>query len=119
MDTASKKQAEDFLKRLVNKIELSNYKVIFEDADSKDLATLLKLELLSEYERLQHICKLTYKDYSQGPLEDNIHGGAYWVFGKIIKGKEVYIKINIGFKNKPVIIISFHFSERKMNYPLK
>jgi hypothetical protein len=42
-----------------------------------------------------------------------------WVFGKIVKKKEVYIKITIGAMDSGVICISFHLAQYKMNYPLK
>jgi len=112
----SKEEVEDYLERLVNKMDL--FKVIFEDEDPKDRNTMLKLEL-SQSACAEYIKKLTYKEYSDGPVTDTVHGGFYWLFGKIIKEEEIYIKINIGFRNKPVIIISFHFSEHKMVFPLR
>ena len=60
------------------------------------------------------------RDYSEGPLEEKMYGGAdMWVFGKIVKQKEVYIKITIGPMGSSVICISFHLAQHKMNYPLK
>jgi len=45
--------------------------------------------------------------------------GDMWVFGKDVKGQEVYIKISLGQKNSQTICISFHISEYKMKYPFK
>ncbi len=118
MNTASKEEVEEFLGDLKDKLDVTN-KVIFEDEDKKDMATILKLELLSENERINYVKRLTFKEYYQGPLDDTKHGGVYWVFGKQIKGKEIYIKINIGKEDYPVIIISFHISDHKMEFPLK
>jgi hypothetical protein len=42
-----------------------------------------------------------------------------WVFGKNVKGQEVYIKITLGFPISTTICISFHFAEYPMRYPLK
>ncbi len=42
-----------------------------------------------------------------------------WVFGKDVKGKEVYIKITLGKPNSHTICISFHKAEFPMSYPLK
>ena len=115
----SKEEVEKYLESLINKIDLSNYNVIFEDEDEKDTATMLKLEIKSETERIEYVKKLTYREYCEGPKHDTKHGGYYWVFGKNIKNELIYIKINKGFKNKPVIIISFHIKEHKMDFPLK
>jgi hypothetical protein len=63
---------------------------------------------------------LEIKDYSEGPVEEKIYGGAdMWVFGKTIKKREVYIKITMGPIGSSVICISFHLAQHKMNYPFK
>jgi hypothetical protein len=63
---------------------------------------------------------MTLDDYSQGPMEDQIFGiPAIWVFGKDVKGVEVYIKISMGNFNSETICISFHPAEYIMNYPFK
>jgi hypothetical protein len=60
------------------------------------------------------------KDFSEGPVEEKIYGGAdMWVFGKTIKKREVYIKITMGPIGSSVICISFHLAQHKMNYPFK
>jgi hypothetical protein len=41
-----------------------------------------------------------------------------WVFGKDVKGQEVYIKITLG-KGSSALCISFHIAEHPMNYPFK
>lgn len=42
-----------------------------------------------------------------------------WVFGKDVRGNEVYIKITLGKPNSHTICISFHKAEHPMSYPLK
>jgi len=42
-----------------------------------------------------------------------------WVFGKMVRGTEVYIKITMGTFNNSVICISFHLAEHPLKYPLK
>ncbi|MBU6342850.1 MAG: hypothetical protein KGS48_15260 [Bacteroidetes bacterium] len=60
------------------------------------------------------------RNYSEGPISDVVNGGPdLWIFGKEIKGKEVYIKITLGQPNNPTICISFHFSNFPMYYPFK
>jgi hypothetical protein len=58
--------------------------------------------------------------YSGSPIQETLYRGAdMWVFGKIIQGKEVYIKITIGQPSDKVLCISFHFSEKPLIYPHK
>ena len=45
--------------------------------------------------------------------------GDLWVFGKDVKGQEVYIKICYGQPNRSTICVSFHIAEYPMNYPYK
>jgi hypothetical protein len=42
-----------------------------------------------------------------------------WVFGKEVRGKEIYIKMSMGNENNPAICISFHIAEFSINYPYK
>jgi hypothetical protein len=72
------------------------------------------------------IQNLKETDYCQGPLVDNQgYANDFWVFGKIIQGYEVYIKLKVkdfnseGEKQLSLLCISFHFSERPLVYPLK
>ena len=41
------------------------------------------------------------------------------VFGKDIKGRDVYIKITMGMANCQTICISFHLAEHPLTYPFK
>jgi hypothetical protein len=45
--------------------------------------------------------------------------GEMWVFGKNVKGQEVYIKIMLGQPGRSTICISFHIAEHPLNYPFK
>lgn len=111
------KEVVSFLKDFKEKMKIWN--VYFRDDRSKNLNAMLALELRS-IERKNVLETLEKEDYSSGPIEDKLNGsGDLWVFGKIIKKKEVYIKITLGAPNSGVICISFHLAEHKMNYPLK
>lgn len=106
-----------FLKDFKYKMKFWN--VLFRDDRGKNLQTLIDLEL-RPVERKSILESLETIDYSDGPLEEKLYGGAdMWVFGKSIKKKEVYIKITMGAIGSSVICISFHLSQHKMNYPLK
>lgn len=100
------------------KAKLGIWGVIF-GGRPKNLQTLLDLEITPAY-RLEVLKELKKEDYSDGPLKDILYGeSSMWVFGKIVKGEEVYIKITLGLHGSKVICISFHISEHPMNYPLK
>jgi len=78
---------------------------------------ILKFHLLYVMRLLIH---LITEDYSQGPLDEKMHGILpMWVFGKEVKGKEVYIKISMGLENTSAVCISFHIAEYPLKYPFK
>ena len=106
-----------FLKDFKEKMKF--WDVLFRDDRGKNSQTLIDLEL-RPIERKAILEALETKDYSEGPLEEKLYGGAdMWWFGKTVKKKEVYIKITMGAMGSSVICISFHLSQHKMNYPLK
>lgn len=91
----------------------------FFDNRGKNQQALHDLEI-SPSKRIEIIRSLKAEDYSQGPLDEKIHGILpMWVFGKKVKRKEVYIKVSLGNKNNKTVCISFHIAEHSMNYPLK
>ena len=114
---ATKEQVEDFLKRLKEKIKV--FDIIFRDDRGKNLQTLATLEITPTY-RKQVILNIEPEDYSEGPIVDTLNRmGEMWVFGKDVKGHEVYIKITFGQPNNSTICISFHIAEHPMTYPFK
>lgn len=114
---ATKSEVERFLKDF--KVKMSIYQIIFFDDRGKNAQALLDLDI-SPISRKETITNLKVEDYSEGPLEEKMHGMLpMWVFGKTVKKQEVYIKISMGFENSQTICISFHPAEHPMNYPLK
>ena len=114
---ATKEQVEAFLKRLKEKINVFN--IVFRDDRGKNLQTLAALEINTTV-RKQVIMNIEPEDYVEGPIVDTLNKvGEMWVFGKNVKGQEVYIKITLGLPNSSTICISFHIAEHKMNYPFK
>ena len=69
-------------------------------------------------ERLKTLC---VKEYSETKIDkDNTHPPLLFVFGKVIDGKEVYIKIKLRERAKrDIACISFHFAKNKMEYPYR
>jgi hypothetical protein len=101
------------------KIKMKMWGILIRDERGKNTQTLIDLEITRK-ERDDLLLALEVKDYSEGPLEETLYKGAdMWVFGKMIKGKEVYIKITLGKMGSNVICISFHVAEYAMKYPLK
>ena len=99
-----------FLKDIKQKIK-TNYTVIYVHR-KKNTQALIDLGITA-MERKDWLNSLEVKDYFRGPSKDpgSPETGDAWEFGKDINGQEVYIKIKLGKFNKPVICISFHFSE--------
>lgn len=101
------------------KAKMKIWDVLFRDERGKNTQALVELEL-RPVERKDILNALDAKDYSEGPLEEKLYRGAdMWVFGKVVKKREVYIKITMGAMGCSVICISFHLAQHKMNYPLK
>ncbi len=78
-----------FLKDFKEKMNI--WDVLFRDDRTKNFMTLLELEL-RPIERKAVLQALSCKDYSEGPLADTLHGAAsMWVFGTMVKRREIYI----------------------------
>jgi len=69
----------------------------------------------------QLLLGLSVTDYSEGPVRDYDRPGQLWVFGKDIKGQEVYIKLKVARAGNRQVskCISFHIAQRPMRYPLR
>jgi hypothetical protein len=108
---------ERFLKRFKEKLKF--WDIVFLDDRGKNVQTLADLELRPNY-RKKVIEELEIMDYSQGPLPENWFGShEMWVFGRQVKGSEIYIKITLGVEGSGTICISFHKAEFPMKYPFK
>jgi len=106
-----------FLKDFKNKMTI--WDVLFRDDRGKNTQALADLEL-RPIDRKHILEKLVTSDYSEGPLEEKLIGGAeMWVFGREVMKNEVYIKISMGCPDSSVICISFHLAEHPMVFPYK
>ncbi len=113
----NKFEVQNFLNQFKDKMKI--WDVIFLDNRKKNVAALTELEI-APFERLKILEKLKAEDYSEGPLEDKLEQIAdMWVFGKLVKKQEVYIKISMGYPESNTICISFHIAEHPMQYPFK
>lgn len=114
---ASKQEVEKYLKEL--KVKIGIFGILFLDYRGKNQQALHDLEI-SPAKRKDIIATLEAEDYTEGPLEEKMHGILpMWIFGKEVKKKEVYIKVSMGSENNSAVCISFHIAEHPMNYPYK
>ena len=114
---ATREEVEQFLNSFHCKLKI--FQIIFRDDRGKNTQALADLDITPAY-RKDVIKQIVAEDYSDGPIIDTLNRyGEMWVFGKDVKGQEVYIKIALGFQGYPTICISFHKAERPMRYPFK
>lgn len=113
---ATKEDVQRFLNQMKEKIKV--FGIMYRDDRGKNAQALINLEITPKY-RDTVIINLEVEDYSEGSVIDTLYRcGEMWVFGKDVKGQEVYIKITLG-KGSSALCISFHIAERPMNYPFK
>lgn len=116
-----KKRGEvlQFLQDFITKSKIWDILIRSNRTNNKNDLTLLELEI--NYTDVKKILQeLTCEDYVEGPIPDKLYNiSDMWVFGKTIKKKEIYIKVQLGHPNSKTICISFHFSDHKMVYPFK
>lgn len=89
----------------------------FSTIREQNMDTLAALEMDVDDIR-ETVLSFTPDDYCSGPLKDSSIEGDLWVFGKMLKGKEVYIKMKLSGdkRSQSVRILSFHFTKKPLNY---
>ena len=93
--------------------------IAFRDDRPKNREALQILDI-TPLQREVVVKSLQVQDYVEGPVIDELNRKSeMWVFGKDVKGREVYIKITLGYQNGQTICISFHIAEYPMLYPFK
>ncbi len=113
----TKEDVQRFLNQFHQKLKI--YGILYRDDRGKNKKALEELEIVPYYRKVI-IESLVTEDYVQGPVVDELnHLGEMWVFGKDVKGREVYIKIMMGGENCQTICISFHIAEHPLAYPFK
>ena len=113
-------EAEDvrrFLAQFNAKVKV--YGILFRDDRGKNREALQILDI-TPLQRELIVKNLELQDYVEGPVIDILNRQKeMWVFGKDVKGREVYIKITLGYENGQTICISFHIAEHPLSYPFK
>jgi hypothetical protein len=114
---ATKDEVDSFLRDFKAKMKV--FDIVFRDDRGKNAQTLADLEL-RPLDRISIIESLCSSDYCEGPVPDLFYRTpGMWMFGKQVKGREVYIKVSPGHPDNRVICISFHLAEHPLDYPLK
>jgi len=112
---------KDEVKRFISdfKTKLEIFDIIFLDKRIKNTQALLDLEI-TPAQRKRIVASIELKDFVEGPFAEELYGMEdMWVFGKMVKDKEVYIKVTLGNPNRQIICISFHIAEYPLKYPFK
>ena len=117
MVEVTKDDVRSFLEQFHAKMKI--FGIIYRDDRGKNQKALEELEIVPSFRKVI-IENLEVEDYEEGPIIDTLnHLGHMWVFGKDVKGREVYIKIMISNVGGQTICISFHLAEGELTYPLK
>jgi len=113
----TKGDVQSFLAQFQEKMKVMG--IIYRDDRGKNQKALEELEIVPSFRRVV-IENLIAEDYVTGPIIDELNKlGEMWVFGKDVKGREVYIKIMLGGTDRQTICISFHIAEQPLKYPFK
>jgi hypothetical protein len=114
---ATQKEIEQYLTDLKQKIKI--FGILIWDDRGKNRQALLDLEITPN-QRIEEILKLSVENYVEGPLDEKMHGILpMWVFGIMLKSKEIYVKVSMGVENNQAVCISFHVAEFIMSFPFK
>ena len=99
------------------KAKMDVYDVVYVNRE-KNLQALADLDI-RPFERTTYLRSLAVENYYRGPHPDQAGISDLCEFGIQVKSSEVYIKIQLGVRNRSTICISFHVAEFSMTYPYK
>ncbi|MGL5619365.1 MAG: toxin [Tannerellaceae bacterium] len=115
MSKTTQQDVASFLSTFITKSKTIG--IVFRGDRLKNQQTLADLEI-NALQRTEEVLSLLVENYSSGPVKDTLNRGEdLWVFGKKVKGREIYIKITVGNYGDKTFCISFHVAEFKMSYP--
>lgn len=113
----TRENVQGFLDQFQAKLKI--FGIIYRDDRGKNQKALEELEIVPSYRKII-IESLIVEDYVEGPVVDTLNRlGEFWVFGKDVKGREVYIKIMMSEYIPQTICISFHLAEHPLKYPFE
>lgn len=96
---ATKEEVNAFLKEFKERAQL--FGIVYVDGKPNNIDTLTALDI-TQNDRKKYVMSLETEDYCQGPDTNDYPGqNDDWVFGKQIKGQEVYkYKLTYPLKTK-------------------
>lgn len=104
---------------------LTEFKTVAEEKGIDFIPRAEFIEALASLGFTKRNCKdeifgLSVENYCNGPEEDRDRPGHVWVFGKLIEGKEIYIKLKIAKVGERTIAkcLSFHPAEFPLCFPM-
>lgn len=115
MSVTTKDEVRAFLREFRSLMKNSDFYVINRYENIQGLLALG----INEKIRKNELLSLNVLNYSSGPTPDDDCSGVVWILGKIVRSKEVYIKLKIfqQARGNKAICLSFHLAERKLTYP--
>ena len=120
MSTKTRASVVEFLLEAKRAIQRGDRGWIFSTGRRRNTSAMAELELTMEDVR-NEILTLSVTDYCNGPLLDPKIRGDIWIFGKIIREREIYIKLKLwGDKYGYALrVLSFHPAEKPLSYPFR
>ena len=117
MDEAKKEAIRRFLREFKHIITSGRGIDIVDRVKNRE--ALAKLGLTKKNCR-EEILSLSVEDYCDGPKPDKDRPGEVWEFGRLMEGKDVYIKLKIARVGRVKLAkcISFHEAEWVSAFPL-
>lgn len=126
---STEKEVVEFLSQLQNILKQNDFnvnrdlRIIKSKKDEKDIRystpyTMVDLEY-DDSDVTARLSELTIRDYCETLVDkDDVNPPLLFVFGKDIKGKQIYIKLKIkGNERKRILCVSFHYAKEKMMFP--
>ncbi|MDA8242266.1 MAG: hypothetical protein M0Z67_18095 [Nitrospiraceae bacterium] len=115
--TPSKADIEEFLKIFKSCWDGS----VVPRLDTSNDETLAILGITAKH-RKEEVMRLCVEDYCEGPSPDydGNSNKEWWIFGRYVKGYEIYIKIAVSTRNDGRHVgrcMSFHIPKWEMKYP--
>jgi hypothetical protein len=107
---------ETFLSHLQSLVKEKGAKIL----DRPENRSMLDIIEFNQLDIENTLLSLTKSDYCEGPVpDDKDRPDDVWIFGRNIKGHDVYIKLAIveKKKRKNVVCISFHEPTHPLYYP--
>ncbi len=73
---------------------------------------------INHQQRIDILRTLTAEHFCQGPITEEGRTAKAWVFGLVVDGHEIYIKLSLDKRCAPMCW-SFHIAKYPMTYPFK